>query len=126
MKPISIGSATSLYETASQCEIIRHWIDHAGLADVSRSLRSLAQSLDSESEQEFWQRVLGPVRRLAFAFCSTPLPFDRAAAAASIDWDKLHRHVRLCRQLYPDSHAALASLVQKLQSLSVEVGSPFT
>jgi len=126
MKLVSIGSATSLYETASQCEITRHWIDHAGLADVSRSLRSLAQSLDSESEQEFWQRVLGPVRRLAFALCSTPLPFDRAAAAASIDWDKLHRHVRLCRQLYPDSHAALASLVQKLQSLSVEVGSPFT
>lgn len=126
MKHVSIGSATSVYETASKCEITRHWVDHAVLADVSRSLRSLAQSLDSEAEEEFWQRVLGPVRRLAFALCSTPLPFDRAAAAACIDWDKLHRQVRLCQQLYPDSHAALASLVQKLQSLSAETGSPFT
>lgn len=126
MKPVSIGTATSLYETASQCEITRHWVDHVGLADVSRSLRSLAQSLESEAEEEFWQRVLGSIRRLAFAFCSTPLPFDRAASAAAIDWDKLHRQVRLCQQLYPDSHAALASLVLKLQSLSAETASPFT
>lgn len=126
MKPVSIGNATSVYETASKCEITRHWIDHAGLADVSRSRHSLIQSLNSEVEEEFWQSVLGPVSRLAFALCSTPLPFDRAAAAAHIDWDKLHRHVRLCQQLYPDSHAALASLVQKLQSLSAEKGSPFT
>lgn len=126
MKPISIGSATSVYETVSKCEITRHWVDHAGLADVSRSVRSLVQLLDSESEEEFWQRVLGPVRRLAFTLCSTPLPFDRAAAAACIDWDKLHRQVRLCQQLYPDLHAALASLVQKLQSLSAEKGSPIT
>ncbi|MDT3779659.1 hypothetical protein PJI16_19025 [Nitrospira sp. MA-1] len=126
MKPVSIGNATSVYETASKCEITRHWVDHAGLADVSRSRRSLVQSLDSEAEEEFWQSVLGPVSRLAFALCSTPLPFDRAAVAACIDWDKLHRQVRLCQQLYPDSHAALASLVQKLQSLSAETGSPFT
>lgn len=126
MKPVSIGRATSVYETASKCEITRHWLDHAGLADVSRSLRSLVQSLDSAAEDEFWQRVLGTVRRLAFAFCSTPLPFDRAAAATCIDWDKLHRQVCLCQQLYPDSSASLASLVQKLQSLSAETSSPFT
>jgi hypothetical protein len=126
MKPVSIGNATSVYETASKCEITRHWVDHAGLADVSRSLRSLAQSLESEVEEEFWQRVLSPVRRLAFALCSTPLPFDRAAAAACIDWEKLHRQVRLSQQLYPDSHAALSSVVQKLQTLSAETGSPFT
>jgi hypothetical protein len=126
MKPVSIGTANSVYETASKCEITRHWVDHPGLDDVSRSRRSLVQSLDSEVEEEFWQSVLGPVSRLAFALCSTPLPFDRAAAAACIDWDKLHRHVRLCQQLYPDSHATLASLVQKLQSLSAETGSPFT
>src|SRR4051812_19327686 len=107
MKPVSIGNATSVYETATKCEITRHWVDHAALAVISRSLRSLVQFLDSEAEEEFWQRALGPVRRLAFAFCSTPLPFDRAAAAACIEWDKLHRQVRLCQQLYPASHAAL-------------------
>src|SRR5688500_17238602 len=71
----------SVYETATKCEITRHWVDHAALAEISRTLRSLVQLLDSEAEEEFWQRALGPVRRLAFAFCATPLPFDRAAAA---------------------------------------------
>ncbi len=126
MKSVSILSATSVYKAASEGEITRHLLDHAGLADVSRSLRSLVQSLDSESEEEFWQKVLIPARRLAFAFCSTPLPFDRAAAAACIDWNKLHRQVRSCQKVYPDSHAALASIVQNLQSLSAETGSPFT
>jgi len=126
VKPVTIGSATGVYETASKCEITRHWIDHAGLAEVSHSLRALIQSLGSEAEEDFWQRLLGPVRRLAFALCSTPLPFDRAAAATCIDWDKLHRQVRLCQQQYPDSHAVLASLVQKLQILSTEAGTPFT
>src|SRR5262245_36232854 len=109
MNPISIGNATSVYETVAKCEITRHWVDHAGLADVSRSLRALIQSLGTEAEEEFWQRVLGPVRRLAFTLCSVPLPFDRASAAVCIDWGKLHRQVRLCQQLYPDSHAALAN-----------------
>lgn len=126
MNPVSIGSATSVYETVSKCEITRHWVDHAGLADVSHSLRALVQSLGAEAEDEFWHRVLGPVRRLAFAFCSTPLPFDRAAAATRIEWDKLNLQVRRCQQLYPDSHTALVSIVQKLQSLGAEKASPFT
>lgn len=126
MIPVSIGSATSVYETVSKCEITRHWVDHAGLADVSHSLRLLVQSLGSEAEDEFWQRVLGPVRRLAFAFCSTPLPFDRAVTATCIQWDKLNLQVRRCQQLYPDSHSALASVVQKLQSLGAEAASPFS
>lgn len=126
MNPISIGSATSVYETVSKCEITRHWVDHAGLADVSQSLRTLVQSLGAEAEDDFWQQVLGPIRRLAFAFCSTPLPFDRATAAACIEWDKLSLQVRRCQQLYPDSHAAIASVVQKLQSLGAETASPFT
>lgn len=126
MKPIPIGSATSVYETASKCEIIRHWVDHARLANVSRSLRSLVQSLGSEAEGEFWQRVLGPVRRLAFAFCSTPLPFEVATRAACIDWDELHRQVRRCERLYPDSQAGLDSLLKNLQILSEETGSPIT
>ncbi len=126
MNPVSICSATTVYETASKCEITRHWVDHAGLADVSRSLRALVQSLGAEAEDEFWQRALGPVRRLAFALCSTPLPFDRAASAACIEWEKLNLQVRRCQQLYPDSHAALASVVQKLQSLGAETASPFT
>lgn len=58
MNPITIGNATSVYETASKCEITRHWVDHAGLADASRSLRSLVRSLGTEMEDEFWQRVL--------------------------------------------------------------------
>jgi hypothetical protein len=126
MNPVSIGSATCVYETVSKCEITRHWVDHTGLADVSHSLRALIQSLGTEAEDEFWQRVLGPVRRLAFAFCSTPLPFDRAIAAACIEWDKLNLQVRRCQQIYPDSHAALASVVQKLETLGAETSSPFT
>lgn len=126
MNSISIGSATGVYETASKCEITRHWVDHSGLADLSRSLRQLIQSLGSEAEEEFWQRILGPVRRLAFALCSAPLPFDQAAEAACTDWDKLNRQVRQCQQTYPDSHASLASLVQKLQALSKETGTPFS
>ncbi len=126
MNPVSIGSATSVYETASKCEITRHWVDHSGLADVSHSLRGLIQSLDAEAEQEFWQRTLGPVRRFAFTLCSTPLPFDRAAAAVGIDWDKLQKQVRLCQQQYPDSHPAFTNLVQNLQRLSAETVSPFT
>jgi hypothetical protein len=126
MNPISIGSATSVYETASKCEITRHWVDHAGLAEVSRALRALVQSLGADAEDEFWQRALGPVRRLAFSLCSTPLPFDRAAVAACIEWDNLNLHVRRCQQLYPDSHASLACVVQKLQSLGAETASPFT
>jgi hypothetical protein len=53
------------------------------------------------------------------------LPFDRIAEASGIDWDILHRQVRFCQQLYPGSHTALASLLQKLESLSAETGSPF-
>lgn len=126
MNPVSIGSASSVYETASKCEINRHWVDHSGLADVSQTLRALVQSLGAEVEDDFWQQVLGPVRRLSFALCSTPLPFDRAVAAACIDWDKLNLLVRRCRQLYPDSHAAVVSLMQKLQDLGSELSSPFT
>ncbi|MDX1965428.1 MAG: hypothetical protein SFX18_19945 [Pirellulales bacterium] len=126
MNSVSIGRATIVYETASKCEITRHWVDHTGLADVSRDLRTLVKSLGVDAEDEFWQRTLGPVRRLAFAFCSTPLPFDHAASASCIEWDKLHRQVRLCQQLFPDSHVALASLVEQLQSLCEETCSPFT
>lgn len=124
MNLLSIGSATGVYETASKCQITRHWVDHAGLADLSRLLRALIQSLDAEAEEENWQRILGPIRRLAFAFCSAPLPFDHAAAAACIDWEKLNRHVRVCQQTYPDSHAVLTSLVEKLKELSKESGTP--
>ncbi len=126
MNPVSIGGATCVYEAAFRCEINRHWVDHAGLADVSRSLRVLVQSLGAEAEDEFWQRLLSPVRRLSFTLCSTPLPFGNAVAAACIEWDKLNLQVRRCQQLYPDSHAAIASVVQKLQILGTETNSPFT
>lgn len=126
MNPVSIGHTTGIYETVSECEITRHWVDHAQLADVSRSLRTLVLSLGTEAEDEFWQRVLGPVRRLAFALCSTPLPFDRTVAATCVEWDKLNLQMRRCQQLYPDSYTAIASVVQKLQGLGTETASPFT
>lgn len=124
MKSISIGSATSIYATASKCEIIRHWVDHAELANASRTFRSLSQSLGPEAEEEFWRRVLKPIRRFVFALCSTPMPFELVARAVCIDWDEMHRQVRLCGQQYPDSHADLSSMVQNLQNLSEEASSP--
>ena len=71
---------------AAVCEITRHWVDHPVLADVSRSLRALVQSLGNEVEDEFWRQTLGPIRKLAFAFCSVPLPFAQATVSTGIDW----------------------------------------
>ena len=125
MTPLSISSATKVYRDASTCEIIRHLIDHPTLAEFSRSLRAFVQLLGDEADDEFWRRSLGPIRRLGFTFCSTPLPFSVAAAAAGIDWAKLHRQVRLCEQLFPDTHEVYAKLVQQLEGLSSETVSPF-
>jgi hypothetical protein len=124
MIPLSIGSATEIYGDASQCEITRHWVDHPALANFSRSLRALVQSLGDEAADEYWRNTLGPIRKLAFAFCSTPLPFAHAAALVGTDWGKVNRQVRLCQQLFPDSHEALVSLVQNLERLSAESSSP--
>jgi hypothetical protein len=124
MIPLSIGRATEVYGDASECEITRHWVDHPALADFSRSLRALIQSLGDEATDEYWRNTLGSIRRLAFAFCSTPLPFTHAAALVGTDWGKVNRQVRLCQQLYPDSHEALGSLVQNLELLSAESSSP--
>jgi hypothetical protein len=125
MISLTIGSATQVYSDASRCVIKRHWVDHPALADLSRSLRALVRSLQ-EDEDEYWRNTLGPIRRLAFAFCSTPLPFSDAAALAGIDWGKINRQVHLCQHLFPDSHEALASIFQKLEQLSAEPSSPLT
>lgn len=125
MIPLSISSATEVYGDASRCEITRHLVDHPALAELSRSLRAFMQLLGDEAADEFWRRSLGPIRRLGFTFCSTPLPFAAAAAAAGIDWARLHRQVRLCEQLFPDAHETLANLVQQLEGLSAESESPF-
>src|SRR2546425_1206628 len=124
MIPLSIGSATEVYSDASRCEIIRHWMDHPDLAEVSRSLRALVQSLGEEAEDEFWRHTLGPIRKLAFAFCSVPLPFANASLATGIDWDRVQRQVCLCQQMFPDSHKSLANLAQTLEKISAESGSP--
>jgi hypothetical protein len=124
MIPLSIGSATEVYGNASRCEIIRHSVDHTLLADVSRSLRALVQSLGDEAADEHWRQTLGPVRKLAFSFCSVPLPFAQAVVSAGTDWGKVHRQVRLSQQMFPDSHESLADLVQKLERLSAENSSP--
>jgi hypothetical protein len=126
MIPLSIGGASEVYGDASRCEIERHWVDHPALAEISRSLRALVQALGEEAEDEYWRNTLGPLRRLAFTFCSAPLPFAHAAALAGIDWNKVNHQVRLCQQLFPDAHLALATLVQKLEQLSAEPGSPLS
>ena len=126
MNPASISCATRVYDSVARCEIVRHWVDHAELAEVSRTLRTLSQSLAAEAKEDYWQQTLAPVSRLSFAFCSTPLPFDRVAEAVCIDWDKLDRQIRLCQQVYPNSHAPLSGLVQKLKDLSEQTWSPFT
>lgn len=125
MIPLSISSATAVYGDASRCEIVRHWVDHSALAELSCSLRVFVQSLGDEAAEEFWRHSLGPIRRLGFAFCSTPLPFSEAVSAAGFDWGKLRRQVRLCEQLFPDAHEVLANLVQQLEGLSAEADSPF-
>lgn len=125
MKPLSISSATEVYLDASRCEIIHHWVDDPALAKLSLALQAFVQSLGDEADDDFWRRSLGPIRRLGFIFCSTPLPYAAAAAAAGIDWARLDRQVRLCEQLFPDAHENLANLVQQLEGLSAETDSPF-
>jgi hypothetical protein len=124
VRPLSIREATVVYGDASQCEIVRHWVDHSGLAELSRSLRSLVQSLGDQVADEFWRRTLGPIRRTAFALCSTPIPFAHLAATAGMDWDRLHRLVRQSKQLFPDSYEQLDSVVHKLEHLLLENSSP--
>lgn len=125
MKPLAIGSASKVYGDASGCEIIRHWIDHSALAEVSHLLRALVQALGDDVTDEFWRQTLGPIRRLGFAFCAVPLPFSLVAAAVGIDLDRLRRQVHLCQQLFPDVHEALATLVGQLERLCTENNSPF-
>jgi hypothetical protein len=124
MIPLSIGSATEVYGDASRCEIKRHWVDHPAFADASCSLRALVRSLGDEIADDYWRSTLGPVRKLAFAFCSVPLPFAHSTGLLGIDWGKTNRQVHLCQHLFPDYHEALVSLVQKLEQLSVESSSP--
>lgn len=124
MIPLSIGSATAIYGDASRCEIKRHSVEHPALAGISRSIRAMLQSLGEEAEDDYWRITLGPLRRLAFTFCSTPLPFAHAAASAGIDWNKISRQVRLCQQLFPDAHQELGDIAQKLEKLGTEASSP--
>lgn len=125
MIPLSIGRATEVYRDVSRCEITRHSVDHPCLASVSRSLRSLVNALGDEAADEYWRQTIGPVRRLAFTYCSVPLPFSEAAEVLRVDWGKLDRQVRLCRQLFPDFAERLAALVRQVQELSHEADSPF-
>ena len=124
MIPLSLASATEVYGDAFRCEITRHWMDHPVLADASGQLRALMRSLQDEAADQFWHDTLGPIRRLAFTFCSTPMPFASAAASAGIDWIRINRQVRLCQHQFPDSYELLTSLVTKLEQLSAEQSSP--
>lgn len=124
MKPTSILRASDLYAKASQCRIIRDWVDHVGLAKFSHLLRELIRSLGDEIADDFWQQTLNPIRRTAFALCSSPLPFAKVASAIGIGWDKLDRLVRQSRQLYPDSFELLEQAVAELSKLLEETSSP--
>lgn len=124
MIPLSIGSATAVYGDASRCVITRHLIDHAELASVSQSLRALVHSLGDEIADQFWYVTLGPIRRLAFALCSTPMPFALVASAASVDWSKINRQARLCEHQFPDYHKPLSDVIETLAQLTAEQTSP--
>ena len=122
---LSITSVTEVYGDASGCEIARHWVDHAGLADVSRSLRSMVQSLGADAEDEFWRLTLGPLRRITFALCSAPVPFATIAEILKPDCEKLIRQGHLCRQLFPDAHGRLEAVLRSLEPILAETYSPF-
>ena len=122
---LSIGSATEVYSDASGCEIIRYWVDHSALAEVSRSLRSLVLSIGGDSEGEFWRLTLRLLRRITFALCSTPIPFVTVAEILRQDWEKVCRQARLCEQLYPDTYTQFESLLHTLEPILAETSSPF-
>lgn len=123
MNSASISFLTKIYNNSQTCNIARHNIAHDELYNISVALKSLRNSLGLEAEGEYWRQTLSPIRRFIFFLCSTPLPPVTIAATSGIDWDKLHHQVRLCQQLYPDLHASLAELVQKLRNLDGD--SPF-
>lgn len=125
MTLLSITKVTEIYRTAAKCRITRHQIEHSTLAAFSCALRNLIRSLETDANDEFWQRTLRPIRRLGYTFCSTPLPFSEAATLVGVDWYKLRLDLRLCEKLFPDEHEALASLVKQLEELSAETNSPY-
>lgn len=118
MNSSPISFLTKIYNNSHRCNIIRHNIAYDELYHISVTLKLLRNSLGSEAEEEYWRQILGPIRRFIFALCSIPLPPVTIATAFGIDWDKLNHRVRLCQQLYPDFHASLAELVQKLRNLT--------
>ena len=124
MNQLSIGSARKSMEMRTDARSSATGLTNPYWLKFLRSLRVLVQSLGDEAEDEYWRQTLGPIRKLAFAFCSVPVPFAQAAATTGIDWAKVQRQIRLCQQLFPDSHEILANLVQKLERLSLDSGSP--
>lgn len=124
MTMLSIRSATEVYQDAEKCEIVRHWVDHAELAEVSRSLRALSQSLGNETSDDFWRQALDPLRRVAFSLCSTPLPFKQLPTSVRPDWSEMHRLVRQCEQMFPDSHERFSDIAAGLECLLLESTSP--
>jgi hypothetical protein len=122
--PLSIPFANRIYRDASQCEIIRKSVDHASLADLSKSIRWLVQSVGEEVDDEFWRRTLTPIRRTAFALCSTPIPFAQLAAAIGTDWNQLERLIKQSKSLYPDFYELLHRVWRELTQLLLEDSTP--
>lgn len=123
--PLTISNVTDVYGGAAHCTLVRQWVEHPELAEFSCALRTLVQSLGEAATDEYWRKTLGPIRRLGFAFCSTPLPFSILSSISGINWKNIDSHVRRCQQLFPDSHNALVALFHQLESLSIESSSPF-
>ena len=51
--------------------------------------------------------------------------FLEAVEAAGIDWGKLRRQIRLCKQLFPDWYEGLTNLVLQLEGLGTEASFAF-
>ena len=125
MIPLTIRSATAIYGDASHCEIVRHAVDHPSVGLLSRAQRDLTRSLGDEAREEFWRRGFGPLKRAAFALCSTPLPFNSVPIAAGLDWQQVRLACRQACVLYPDHAVGLRDVAQRLEVLLAEEGNPF-
>jgi len=125
MIPLTLRSATQIYVDASCCDIVRHLVDHPGLAALSWVRRTLERSLGDESREEFWRRNYGPVKRAAFALCSTPLPFSLVAEAVGLDWQRVRIACGQARMLYPDQAIGFSEVVERLEVLLGSDDNPF-
>lgn len=124
MMPLTIRCAAEVYADALQCEIVRHTVEHSGIAALLQSLKDLMLSVGEAAGEEFWLRALRPVRRSVMALYSTPLPFNRAVAVTGLDFRELERLCWQARLLYPDSAECLSAAAAHLRELTQHDSNP--